>query len=192
MNRDPKEILTMFGRTAPPPIHCFEAAAMPYMKDLYRAAFSMLGNRTDAEDAVQEAYLRAWRAFDRFEPGTNCKAWLFKILVNIVRNHRRSWFVRSRVKDFEMETLDEAAIYEPPVLQDLSDDQIVGALHSLPQNFSEVILLVDVQEFTYKEAQETLGVPIGTVMSRLSRGRKLLREKLSEAGVTLQHAAAMA
>ena len=176
----------MFDRTPPPSMDCFEAAALPYMKDLYRAAFSMLGNRTEAEDAVQEAYMRAWKAFDRFEPGTNCKAWLFKILVNIVRNHRRSWFVRSRVKDFEVEALDDSAVYQPPVAEKLTDGQIVGALQALPNTFSEVILLVDVQEFTYKEAQETLGIPIGTVMSRLSRGRKLLREKLCEAGVTLQ------
>jgi RNA polymerase sigma-70 factor (ECF subfamily) len=112
---------------------------------------------------------------------------MFKILVNIVRNHRRSWFVRSRVKDFEMETLEDAVVYEPPVKQELTDEQIVNALSSLPQAFSEVILLVDVQEFSYKEAQETLGVPIGTVMSRLSRGRKLLRTKLCDLGVTVEY-----
>lgn len=173
----------MFESTSTATIHCFESSALPYMKDLYRAAYSMLGNRTEAEDAVQEAYLRAWRAFDRFEPGTNCKAWLFKILINIVRNHRRSWFVRSRVKDFEMDLLEDTVVYEPPVANKLTDDQLVGALHALPQAFSEVILLVDVQELTYKEAQDTLGIPIGTVMSRLSRGRKLLREKLSSAGI---------
>jgi RNA polymerase sigma-70 factor (ECF subfamily) len=180
----------MFARTAPPSIQCFESTALPYMKDLYRAAYSMLGGRTEAEDAVQEAYLRAWKAFDRFEPGTNCKAWLFKILVNIVRNHRRSWFVRSRVKDFEMELLDESAVYEQPVADRLTDEELVGALHSLPQAFSEVILLVDVQELTYKEAQDALGIPIGTVMSRLSRGRKMLREKLTVTGVGAAYEAA--
>jgi RNA polymerase sigma-70 factor (ECF subfamily) len=147
------------------------------MRDLYRAAYAMLGGTCEAEDAVQETYLRAWRAFDRFKPGTNCKAWLFKILINIVRNQRRSWFVRSRVHDFDLERFE--AIYEAPPSPTLTDARIVGALRSLPPAFAEVILLVDVHEMTYKEARDVLGVPIGTVMSRLSRGRGLLRTKLA-------------
>jgi RNA polymerase sigma-70 factor (ECF subfamily) len=142
----------------------------------------MLGDHAEAEDAVQEAYLRTWRAFDPFEPGSNCKAWLFKILVNIVRNHRRSWFVRSRVKDFDMEVLEDTAVYEPPVADGLTDERLIAALTSLPQAYSEVILLVDVRELTYREARDTLGVPIGTVLSRLSRGRKLLQDKLAGFG----------
>jgi RNA polymerase sigma-70 factor (ECF subfamily) len=155
----------------------FEVVALPHMNDLYRAAHSMLRHRQDAEDVLQEMYLRAWRAFDRFEPGTNCRAWLFKILFNVIRNHRRKWF--RLVLTSEPETFEETLVYEAPIAQDLSDDDILDAFQKLPPQFSEVVMLVDVYDFSYKEAHETLNVPIGTVMSRLSRGRQLLREHLT-------------
>jgi RNA polymerase sigma-70 factor (ECF subfamily) len=159
------------------PLESFEAVALPHMNDLYRAAHSMLRHRQDAEDVLQEMYLRAWRAFDRFEPGTNCRAWLFKILFNVIRNYRRKWF--RLVLASEPDTFEETMVYEPPVAQDLSDEEILAAFQKLPAQFSEVVMLVDVYDFSYKEAQETLSVPIGTVMSRLSRGRQLLREQLA-------------
>jgi RNA polymerase sigma-70 factor (ECF subfamily) len=141
----------------------------------------MLRHRQDAEDVLQEMYLRAWRAFDRFTPGTNCKAWLFKILFNVIRNHRRKWF---RITlSVEPETFEETMVYEPPIPQDLSDDEILAAFEKLPPQFAEVVMLADVYEFSYKEVQETLGIPIGTVMSRLSRGRQLLRGHLVETSV---------
>jgi RNA polymerase sigma-70 factor, ECF subfamily len=159
------------------PPHSFETVALPHMNDLYRAAHSMMRHRQDAEDVLQEMYLRAWRAFDRFEPGTNCRAWLFKILFNVIRNHRRKWF--RLVLTSEPETFEETMVYEPPIPQDLSDEEILDAFGKLPPQFREVVLLVDVYDFSYKEAHETLKVPIGTVMSRLSRGRQLLREQLA-------------
>jgi RNA polymerase sigma-70 factor, ECF subfamily len=159
------------------PLDSFEQVALPHMNDLYRAAHSMLRHRQDAEDVLQEMYLRAWRAFDRFTPGTNCRAWLFKILFNVIRNHRRKWF--RLVLTSEPETFEETMVYEPPIPQDLSDGEVLGAFEKLPPQFAEVVLLADVYEFSYKEVQETLGIPIGTVMSRLSRGRQLLRGHLS-------------
>jgi RNA polymerase sigma-70 factor (ECF subfamily) len=168
------------------PLESFEEVALPHMNDLYRAAHSMMRHRQDAEDVLQEMYLRAWRAFDRFEPGTNCRAWLFKILFNVIRNHRRKWF--RLVLTSEPETFEETLVYEAPVAQDLTDDDILGAFQKLPPQFSEVVMLVDVYDFSYKEAHETLNVPIGTVMSRLSRGRQLLREHLvdSDAAAAFQ------
>lgn len=172
-------------------MHTFEEVALPYMNDLYRAACSMLRNREDAEDVLQEMYLRAWRAFDTFTPGTNCKAWLFKILFNVVRNHRRKWFHKF-VFTTEPEELEGTLVYQAPVAEKLSDAEILAAFEKLPSQFAEVVLLADVYEFSYKEVQETLSIPIGTAMSRLSRGRQLLRTHLAGSSVasTFQHNAA--
>jgi RNA polymerase sigma-70 factor (ECF subfamily) len=157
----------------------FESVALPYMNDLFRAASSVLGSRSEAEDIVQETYLQAWKSFHRFTLGTNCRAWLFKILFHVIQHHRRKWFKFKFVKD-EEEILEETLHYEPPVPQDLSDEDILAAFKKLPGRYSEVVLLSDVYEFSYKEIQETLEIPIGTVMSRLSRGRKMLRAHLSD------------
>jgi RNA polymerase sigma-70 factor (ECF subfamily) len=165
-----------------PQLDSFEAVALPHMNDLYRAAYSMLRNRQDAEDVLQEMYLRAWRAFDRFTPGTNCKAWLFKILFNVVRNYRRKWFHKFAFS-VEPETLEATMVYEAPVREDLSDEEVLAAFAKLPAQFAEVVMLADVYEFSYKEVQQTLSIPIGTVMSRLSRGRQLLRSHLANADV---------
>lgn len=171
-------------------VETFEAVALPHMNDLYRAARSMLGSQSDAEDAVQEMYLRAWKAFDRFTPGTNCKAWLFKILFNVIRNQRRKWFYRL-CSTFEPEVFEETLVYRPPVPEKLTDREILAALKDLPPQFAEVVVLADVYEFSYREVQDTLGIPIGTVMSRLSRGRQLLRNRLTEAvSAVTQHGAA--
>jgi RNA polymerase sigma-70 factor (ECF subfamily) len=139
----------------------------------------MLGSRTEAEDIVQETYLQAWKSFHRFTPGTNCRAWLFKILFHVVQHHRRKWFKFKIVKE-EEENLEATLVYEPPVPQDLSDEDVLAAFRQIPQAYREVVLLSDVYDFTYKEIHETLDIPIGTVMSRLSRGRQLLRAELSD------------
>jgi len=158
-------------------LEAFEAVALPHANDLFRMASSLLRNRTEAEDAVQECLLQAWKSFDRFEVGTNCRAWLYKILFHVVQHHRRKWFNARVVKDSE-EFLDIAVAHETPIPEHLTDADILAALDRVPQDFRAVVLLVDVDEFSYKEASGILGVPIGTVMSRLSRGRKLLRERL--------------
>ena len=164
---------------APNPAAQFEAEALPYLNDLYRAAAAILHNRSEAEDAVQEAYFQALKSYQRFTPGTNCRAWLFRILFHVISHERRKWF--SRFVYSEREELEQTAVYAEPVAEQLTDDELIQAFRKLPQQFAEVVMLADVQEFSYKEIQETLGIPIGTVMSRLSRGRQLLRAELAEA-----------
>jgi RNA polymerase sigma-70 factor (ECF subfamily) len=158
----------------------FEAEALPHMSDLYRAAASILRNRTEAEDAVQEAYLQALKSFHRFTPGTNCRAWLFRILFHVISHHRRKWF--GRFVSSEREDLEQSAVYQAPVADHLTDDDMIAAFRALPGQFADVVMLADVQEFSYKEIQEMLQIPIGTVMSRLSRGRQLLRGQLTGCG----------
>lgn len=156
----------------------FEAAAMPHMNDLYRTARRTLGSQAEAEDVVQETYLQAWKSFHRFEPGTNIRAWMYKIMFHVIHHHRRKAYRLVTVKE-EEEFIFDGLTYEPPVPQKLSDEDVLAALDRVPEHFRAVILLADVQEFSYKEVAETLGVPIGTVMSRLNRGRKLLRTSLA-------------
>lgn len=160
-----------------PAAHRFETEAMPHLNDLFRTATRVLGERGRAEDVVQEVYLQAWKSFDRFETGTNCRAWLFKILFHCVNHHRRKWFRFPLLKENE-EFLEANLTYSPPVADHLTDQEILAALERIPGDFRSVVLLVDVEEFAYKEAADILQIPIGTVMSRLSRGRKLLREQL--------------
>jgi RNA polymerase sigma-70 factor, ECF subfamily len=156
----------------------FESAAMPHLNDLFRTALRVIGNRSEAEDLVQEAYLQAWKSFHRFEPGTNCRAWLYKILFHVIQHHRRKWYNKSSVREND-ESVMETLAYEPPIAHDLSDEDVLAAFDKIPQHYREVVLLADVHEFSYKEVAETLGVPVGTVMSRLSRGRRLLRQELA-------------
>lgn len=156
----------------------FEAEALPHMDDLFRAAVRLLLDHGKASDAVQETYLIAWKSFDQYERGTNCRAWLFQILFNVVRHERRRWFKWLTGKDAD---LAESQLAAPePVPDTLTDGNILAALDKLPMQFREVLLLVDVQEFSYKEAGEIVQVPIGTVMSRLSRARGLLRRQLAD------------
>lgn len=170
----------------------FEAAAMPHMNDLYRAARRAVRNATEAEDLVQEAYLQAWKSFHRFEPGTNCRAWLFKILFYLVHHHRRKWWKFEWVTDAE-ETVFDTIAWEPSTPEEVRDEDVLAALDRLPAQYREAVLLADVQEFSYKEVAEVLAIPIGTVMSRLNRGRKLLRAELAGVaaayGVRQAHAA---
>ncbi len=157
----------------------FEAEAMPHMNDLYRTASRVLGEPSRAEDVVQEVYLQAWKSFHRFEPGTNCRAWLFKILFHCINHHRRKWFRFPLLKETE-EFLEANLATPAPIPEHLTDQDILKALGKIPADFRSVVMLVDVEEFSYKDAAEILSTPIGTVMSRLSRGRKLLRESLND------------
>ena len=157
----------------------FEEAALPHLDDLYRTATRLLADSTKADDVVQDVYLQAWKSFDRFEVSTNCRAWLYKILFHVIHHHRRQWFNMRMVKHSE-EILDQVAVSSEAIPEHLTDEEILCALDRVPQDFRAVVLLVDVDEFSYKEASSILNVPIGTVMSRLSRGRKLLREQLTE------------
>ena len=156
----------------------FEAAAMPHMNDIYRTAARLLGGGTGADDVVQDVYLQAWKSFDQFELGTNCRAWLFKILFHTLNHYRRKWLNIRMVKEGE-EILEQAAAGNQPVPEHITDEEMLAALGEIPQDFRAVVLLVDVEEFAYKEAAGILNVPVGTVMSRLSRGRRLLRERLA-------------
>jgi RNA polymerase sigma-70 factor (ECF subfamily) len=157
----------------------FEKEAMPHLNDLYRTAARILGDRSRAEDVVQEVYLQAWKSYHRFQPGTNCKAWLYKILFHSINHYRRKWFQIPTLKTTQ-EFLEAALTYTEPMPENLTDGEILAALDRIPAEYKSVVLLADVEEFAYKEIAEILAVPIGTVMSRLSRGRKLLRDKLAE------------
>jgi RNA polymerase sigma-70 factor (ECF subfamily) len=174
-----------FVQPAVPAADVFAAEAMPHVDDIFRTAVRMLaGDQARAEDATQEVYLRAWQSFARFTPGTNCRAWLFKILFHVVNHQRRQWFRFPGVRAAE-EILESTAANPEPVPEHVRDEEILAALDKISAEFRAPILLVDVEEFSYKEAAEILRVPMGTVMSRLSRGRKLLRKEL--AGVAREY-----
>ncbi len=155
----------------------FEAAALPYLKELSRTAARLVGSRTEAEDLIQETYLQAWKSFHRFELGTNCRAWLFRILLNKA-NHQRYWLFWRKCHHSDAE-LESSLRYQPPINEQLGDEEMLLALEHLPQHYREAVLLADVEDFSYKEIAHIQCVPIGTVMSRISRGRKLLRVELA-------------
>jgi RNA polymerase sigma-70 factor (ECF subfamily) len=157
----------------------FEAEAMPHLNDIFRTATRLLGDRARAEDVAQEVFLQAWKSFHRFQTGTNCRAWLFKILFHCVNHHRRKWFRFPQLKETE-EFLEVNLVSATPIPEQLTDEDILAALDRIPSDFRSIVLLVDIEDFSYKEASDILTVPIGTVMSRLSRGRKALREQLTE------------
>lgn len=161
-----------------PSLEGFEAEALPHFDDLYRTAVRVIGDPETAEDLVQETYLEAWKSFRRFEPGTNCRAWLFKILFHVVHHHRRKWF-RFKFTGEDESMLEQTLVYESPIPEHITDEDMLAALDKVPQNYRDVLLLADVQEFSYKEVAETLNIPVGTVMSRLSRGRAVLRTQLT-------------
>jgi RNA polymerase sigma-70 factor (ECF subfamily) len=158
----------------------FETEALPHLNDIFRMANRLLGDSARAEDVAQEVYLQAWKSFQRFEPGTNCRAWLFKILFHCVNHHRRKWF-RFPLVNEAMEFVEANLTAPEAIPEHLTDGEVLAALDSIPADFRAVILLVDVEEFAYKDAAEILSIPIGTVMSRLNRGRKLLKEQLADA-----------
>jgi len=160
----------------------FEAAALPHLADIYRTATRLLADSTKADDVVQDVYLQAWKSFDKFEPGTNCRAWLYKILFNTMHHYRRKWLSARMVKESE-DLIEQTVAWSPPVPDHITDEEMLAALDEMPQDFRAVVLLIDVEEFAYKDAAVILNVPIGTVMSRLSRGRRLLRERLAVAAM---------
>jgi RNA polymerase sigma-70 factor (ECF subfamily) len=155
----------------------FEAEALPHVDRLFRLAMWLERSRSEAEDVVQDTMIEALKSFHRFRPGTNCRAWLVTILHHIVSNRRRTR-QRSIIVDDPEDRVAQTVQFVPPVPQNLTDEDILGALRRLPPQFQEVIVLSDVEELTYKEIAEALSIPLGTVMSRLHRGRALLRSEL--------------
>jgi RNA polymerase sigma-70 factor, ECF subfamily len=169
----------------------FAASAMQYAPQLYSAAMRMTRNPSDAEDLVQETYLRAYRSYATFEEGTNLRAWLFRILTNTFINTYRAKQRRPQETDLgdtedlylykNVRNIDPSSRSAEDTLFDLfTDDEVKAALESLPDNFRMPVLLADVEEFSYKEIAEMLDIPIGTVMSRLHRGRKAMQKQLVE------------
>ena len=158
----------------------FEAEAMPHAPGLFRLAMWLERNRTEAEDLVQETLARGWESFHRFEPGSNCRAWLVTILRH-VRSNRRRALGRSpviAVADAEERIAHTIAI-APAIPEHLTDAEVLSALGRLPAAFQDVVVLADVEDLSYKAIAEALEIPLGTVMSRLHRARGLLRVELA-------------
>jgi RNA polymerase sigma-70 factor (ECF subfamily) len=169
----------------------FERDALQFARQLYSAALRMTRNPSDAEDLVQETYLKAYRAYDSFEEGTNLKAWLYRILTNTYINKYRRESRRpsevdlGAVEDLYLyrrigseESADASRTTEDRVLDGLVESDIKQAVEELPENFRLPVLLADLEGFSYKEIAEILDIPIGTVMSRLHRGRKAMQKRL--------------
>jgi RNA polymerase sigma-70 factor (ECF subfamily) len=165
----------------------FEAEALAALDSLYRVALRLSRSPADAEDLVQETYLKAFRAADRFEPGTNLRAWLFTILHNTARNQ-----ARDRARDMvavDSEVVERASDLQPStgqtetpesaLLRETLAPELQAAIDALPDAFRQAVWLRDVEEFSYAEIAQMLSVPIGTVMSRISRGRRMLFEQLT-------------
>ena len=150
---------------------------MPHADRLFRLAMWFERNRHEAEDLVQETMIQALQSFHRFRKGTNCRAWLVAILQH-VRSNRRRGRLRSPLVSARDDRLADSVPFVPPLPEQLTDEDVLGALGRIPSDFQEVIVLCDVEELSYKEIAQTLGIPIGTVMSRLHRGRALLRQQL--------------
>ncbi len=169
----------------------FADQAMEYMSSLYAAALRMTRNPAEAEDLVQETYLRAYRGFEGFQEGTNLKAWLYRILTNTYINTYRA--KKRRPEQTELEDVEDLYLYrrlggleaaaagrsaEDELLDYFTEAEVAKAVEELPEQFRIAVLLADVEGFSYKEIAEILDIPIGTVMSRLHRGRKSLQKKL--------------
>jgi len=173
----------------------FEEEALELSDQVYAVARRLTGSREEAEDLVQEAYARAFRAWRSFQPGTNLRAWLFRILTNLNidrgRKIQRSpdtqpleendYFLYNRLE--ESSSGGDGTPDERKVVERLSQNEAVTALADLPHDFRDVVLLVDLADFTYSDAAQILDIPIGTVMSRLHRGRRMLKRSLAETAV---------
>jgi RNA polymerase sigma-70 factor (ECF subfamily) len=167
----------------------FEKEAMPHMNLLHNYAFKMTGNELDADDLVQDTYLRAFRFFHKFEKGTNCKAWLFRIMKNLfINDYRKNQKQPNKVDYDEIENffeiiksdkLDSNDLQEK-VFSNLLDDELTEALNSMQDDFKTVVILCDIEGLSYEEIADFVKCPIGTVRSRLHRGRKMLQQKLLE------------
>jgi RNA polymerase sigma-70 factor (ECF subfamily) len=156
----------------------FEAEAMPHVDRLFRLAMWWERDRREAEDLVQDTLVQALQSFHRFTPGTNCRAWLLSILQHVRSNRYRGKRRRLTVEDPD-DRIAETVPFVPPVPQHLTDEDLLAALRGIPEAYQDIILLCDVEELTYKEIAAALAIPIGTVMSRLHRGRALLRQELA-------------
>ncbi|WP_306826313.1 sigma-70 family RNA polymerase sigma factor [Gleimia europaea] len=169
----------------------FEEEALPLLDQLYGAAFRMTGNEADAQDLVQDTYVRAFSSFNTFKPGTNLKAWMYRILKNsFINTYRKNQRRPQRTSDEGVQDwqLLEATNHHPVALESaeaaaldsLPDDTVREALESLSDTYREAVLLADVEGFSYKEIAEIMGTPVGTVMSRIYRGRAQLRTALAD------------
>ncbi|HTU38529.1 MAG TPA: sigma-70 family RNA polymerase sigma factor [Acidimicrobiales bacterium] len=168
----------------------FTDVAMEFMPGLYSAALRMTRNRADAEDLVQETYLKAYRSFGSFQEGTNLRAWLYRILTNTYINNYRAAQRRPETTDVEDLYLykrlagsggsEPGRSAEDEALDRFTDDDVKAALEALPESFRMAVLLADVEGFSYKEISEITDVPIGTVMSRIHRGRRALQKALHD------------
>lgn len=157
----------------------FETEALPLMADVFRVANYLARDRETAEDLTQETFVQALKSFHRYTPGTNCRAWLVTILYHLNSKRKHKLGRLKLIEDTE-EQIAQTIAFVPPISEQLKDEEILAALEKLPQAFRDVVVLSDVEEFSYKEVAALLQVPIGTVMSRLSRGRKLLRQQLTD------------
>jgi RNA polymerase sigma-70 factor, ECF subfamily len=172
----------------------FEDEALALADQVYRVARRLVSSREEAEDLVQETYARAFRSWRSFTPGTNMRAWLLRILTNL--NVDRGRRIQRSPQTQPLEEGDyylanklasaagEEALEQEQVVERMSQDSIVHALSEIPPQFRDVVVLVDIGDFTYADAAQILDVPIGTVMSRLHRGRRALKQKLAEDAVT--------
>jgi RNA polymerase sigma-70 factor (ECF subfamily) len=168
----------------------FEQLAKRYHRDIFNAALRMTGNYADAEDLTQETFVKAYMAFDQFTPGTNFRAWLLRILTNThINRYRRALRSPETIAWEDLtdngarrvpEEADQGPLPEEEVLASIPDETIGPALASLPEEFREAVILSDMHELSYKEIADALGIPLGTVRSRIFRGRRLLREALAE------------
>ena len=171
----------------------FTADAMQYAPQLFSTALRMTRNRSDAEDLVQETYVKGWRSFRTFQEGTNLRAWLFRIMTNTYINKYNA--AKRKGTEVELDDVEELFLYkrlgsidqsklsssaEDQMLNLFTDDEVKNALESLPEDFRIPVLLSDVDGFSYKEIAEMLEIPMGTVMSRLHRGRKIMQKMLYE------------
>lgn len=155
----------------------FESEALPFHVDIYRLAKWLLRDQAEAEDLVQETFVEALRSFHRFEKGTHCRAWLIKIMYHTLSKRRRD-SNRLRVVGDVDEQIAETVAVEPPRSSEVVAEEVLNALKRLPQHYQEVVILSDVEEMSYREIADALSIPTGTVMSRLHRGRGLLRSEL--------------
>jgi len=157
----------------------FDRCALVHLPELARMACRLCRDRAVADDLVQETFLQAWKSFDRFTPGTNCRAWLYRILLFSYARVRRGLRRQPVLVEIEGD-VETGWFVDPPTPDILTVESVKAAFEKVPEPFRTALLLVDVEQLTYREAADALDVPIGTVMSRLNRGRRMLRLELAE------------